>query len=69
MPVGLVVIVYTGVYLFARCSIEHFPFLILSFLLFVVGNCGSGTEGGPVKQTEMFLRVSEPPAPLQPCGE
>lgn len=69
MPVGPVVIVYTDVYLFARCRVGHFPFLILSCLLFVVGNCGSGTEGGPVKQREVFLCISEPPAPLQPRGE
>lgn len=69
MPVGPVVIVCADVYLLARRCTGHFPFLILSFLLSVVGNCGSGIEGGPVKQREMFLCISEPPAPLQPCGE
>lgn len=47
-PVGLIVILYTDVCLFAGCSIRHFPFLIVKFLWFVVGNRGSGTEGGPV---------------------
>lgn len=47
-PVGLIVILYTDVCLFAKCSIRHFPFLIVKFLWFVVGNRGSGTEGGPV---------------------
>ncbi|XP_008831616.1 protein SAAL1 isoform X5 [Nannospalax galili] len=32
------------------------------------GNCGSGAEGGPVKQTEMFLCISKPPSSLWPCG-